>query len=110
MHILPPYQSAGGAAWYKGTANAIFQNIGFVDMYDPEYVLILSGDHIYKMNYAKMLAHHKKAGAGCTISVMEVPWEDAPRFGIMNVDENDTITDFEVKPALPKRELASVGF
>ena len=80
MHILPPYQSAGGASWYKGTANAIFQNIGFVDMYDPEYVLILSGDHIYKMNYAKMLAHHKKAGADCTISVMEVPWEDAPRF------------------------------
>ena len=79
VHILPPYQSAGGASWYKGTANAIFQNIGFVDMYDPEYVLILSGDHIYKMNYAKMLAHHKKAGADCTISVMEVPWEDAPR-------------------------------
>ena len=109
VHILPPYQSAGGASWYKGTANAIFQNIGFVDMYDPEYVLILSGDHIYKMNYAKMLAHHKKAGADCTISVMEVPWEDAPRFGIMNVDENDMITEFEEKPAHPKSNLASMG-
>ncbi len=109
VHILPPYQSAGGASWYKGTANAIFQNIGFVDMYDPEYVLILSGDHIYKMNYAKRLAHHKKAGADCTISVMEVPWEDAPRFGIMNVDENDTITEFEEKPAHPKSNLASMG-
>ena len=109
VHILPPYQSAGGASWYKGTANAIFQNIGFVDMYDPEYVLILSGDHIYKMNYAKMLAHHKKAGADCTISVMEVPWEDAPRFGIMNVDEIDTITEFEEKPAHPKSNLASMG-
>ena len=109
VHILPPYQSASGASWYKGTANAIFQNIGFVDMYDPEYVLILSGDHIYKMNYAKMLAHHKKAGADCTISVMEVPWEDAPRFGIMNVDENDTITEFEEKPAHPKSNLASMG-
>lgn len=109
VHILPPYQSAGGASWYKGTANAIFQNIGFVDMYDPEYVLILSGDHIYKMNYAKMLAHHKKTGADCTISVMEVPWEDAPRFGIMNVDENDTITEFEEKPAHPKSNLASMG-
>ena len=72
-------------------------------------MLILSGDHIYKMNYAKMLAHHKKAGADCTISVMEVPWEDAPRFGIMNVDENDTITEFEEKPAHPKSNLASMG-
>ena len=80
VHILSPYEAIGGAEWYKGTANAIFQNIGFVDMYDPEYVLILSGDHIYKMNYAKMLAHHKKAGADCTISVMEVPCrEDAER-------------------------------
>ena len=78
-------------------------------MYDPDYVLILSGDHIYKMNYDKMLAHHKKTGADCTISVMEVPWEEAPRFGIMNVDENDTITDFEEKPAQPKSNLASMG-
>ena len=109
VHILPPYQSANGASWYKGTANAIFQNIGFVDMYDPDYVLILSGDHIYKMNYDKMLAHHKKTGADCTISVMEVPWEEAPRFGIMSVDENDTITEFEEKPARPKSNLASMG-
>ena len=109
VHILPPYQSANGASWYKGTANAIFQNIGFVDMYDPDYVLILSGDHIYKMNYDKMLAHHKKTGADCTISVMEVPWEEAPRFGIMNVDENDMITEFEEKPAHPKSNLASMG-
>ena len=109
VHILPPYQSANGASWYKGTANAIFQNIGFVDMYDPEYVLILSGDHIYKMNYAKMLDQHKKTGADCTISVMEVPWEDAPRFGIMNVDGTDTVTEFEEKPAQPKSNLASMG-
>ena len=109
VHILPPYQSADGASWYKGTANAIFQNIGFVDMYDPEYVLILSGDHIYKMNYAKMLDQHKKTGADCTISVMEVPWEDAPRFGIMNVDGTDTVTEFEEKPAQPKSNLASMG-
>ena len=109
VHILPPYQSAGGASWYKGTANAIFQNIGFVDMYDPEYVLILSGDHIYKMNYAKMLAHHKKAGADCTISVMEVPWEEASRFGIMSVDGEDMITEFAEKPRQPKSNLASMG-
>ena len=109
VHILPPYQSANGASWYKGTANAIFQNIGFVDMYDPDYVLILSGDHIYKMDYDKMLAHHKKTGADCTISVMEVPWEEAPRFGIMSVDANDTITEFEEKPAKPKSTNASMG-
>ena len=109
VHILPPYQSADGASWYKGTANAIFQNIGFVDMYDPEYVLILSGDHIYKMNYAKMLDQHKKTGADCTISVMEVPWEDAPRFGIMNVDGTDTVTEFEEKPAQPKSNYAVTG-
>ena len=109
VHILPPYQSAKGATWFKGTANAIYQNIGFVDMYDPDYVLILSGDHIYKMDYAAMLAHHKRTGADCTISVMEVPWEDAPRFGIMNVDENDTIVEFEEKPKHPKSNLASMG-
>ena len=94
VHILPPYQSAGGAVWYKGTANAIYQNIGFVDLYDPEYVLVLSGDHIYKMDYSDMLRRHKEAKADCTISVMEVPWEDASRFGIMNVDGADNITEF----------------
>ena len=109
VHILPPYQSAGGAVWYKGTANAIYQNIGFVDLYDPEYVLVLSGDHIYKMDYSDMLRRHKEAKADCTISVMEVPWEDASRFGIMNVDGADNITEFEEKPKNPKSNLASMG-
>lgn len=110
VYVLPPREKEDAAfAEYRGTADAISQNIDFIDNQDPDYVLILSGDHIYKMNYAKMLAHHKKAGADCTISVMEVPWEDAPRFGIMNVDENDTITEFEEKPAHPKSNLASMG-
>ena len=109
VHILPPYQSAGGAVWYKGTANAIYQNIGFVDLYDPEYVLILSGDHIYKMDYSDMLRRHKETGADCTISVMEVPWEEASRFGIMSVDGEDNITEFAEKPREPKSNLASMG-
>ena len=109
VHILPPYQSAKGATWFKGTANAIYQNIGFVDMYDPDYVLILSGDHIYKMDYAAMLAHHKRVHADCTIAVMEVPWDEASRFGIMNVDGEDTITEFEEKPKQPRSNLASMG-
>ena len=109
VHILPPYQSASGASWYKGTANAIYQNIGFVDLYDPEYVAVLSGDHIYKMDYSRMLQHHKDAGAACTISVMEVPWAEASRFGIMSVDENDRITAFAEKPKEPRSNLASMG-
>ena len=109
VHILPPYQSATGASWYKGTANAIYQNIGFVDMYDPEYVVVLSGDHIYKMDYSDMLRRHKEAEADCTIAVMEVPWDEAPRFGIMNVDSADTIVEFEEKPKNPKSNLASMG-
>ena len=109
VHILPPYQSAGGAVWYKGTANAIYQNIGFVDLYDPEYVLVLSGDHIYKMDYSLMLRRHKATGADCTISVMEVPWEEASRFGIMAVDGDDNITEFAEKPKEPKSNLASMG-
>ena len=109
VHILPPYQSATGAVWYKGTANAIYQNRGFVDLYDPEYVLVLSGDHIYKMDYSDMLRRHKEAGAACTISVMEVPWEEASRFGIMSVDEQDRITEFAEKPKEPKSNLASMG-
>ena len=109
VHILPPYQSAKGATWFKGTANAIYQNIGFVDMYDPDYVLILSGDHIYKMDYAAMLAHHKRVHADCTIAVMEVPWEEASRFGIMTADAEGTITKFEEKPKEPKSNLASMG-
>ena len=109
VYILPPYQSAEGASWYKGTANAIYQNIGFVDLYDPDYVVILSGDHIYKMDYSRMLARHKETGADCTISVMEVPLSEASRFGIMNVDADDLITSFEEKPKVPKSNLASMG-
>ncbi len=110
VHILPPYMREGDkGTWFKGTANAIYQNIGFVDMYDPEYVVILSGDHIYKMNYDKMLEAHKAAGAACTISVLEVPWDEAPRFGIMAVDGEDNIVEFQEKPKQPKSNLASMG-
>lgn len=110
VHILPPYMREGDkGTWFKGTANAIYQNIGFVDMYDPEYVVILSGDHIYKMNYDKMLEAHKKANAACTISVLEVPWAEAPRFGIMAVDGEDNIVEFQEKPKQPKSNLASMG-
>ena len=110
VHILPPYVTEGEkGTWYKGTANAIYQNMGFIQLYDPEYVVILSGDHIYKMDYALMLEHHKKMDAACTISVMEVPMEEASRFGIMNVDENDMVYEFEEKPKKPKSNLASMG-
>lgn len=110
VHVLPPYATSGDSGtWYKGTANAIFQNISFIDLYDPEYVLILSGDHIYKMDYAKMLSHHKQTCADATISVLEVSMEEASRFGIMNVDEEDRIFEFEEKPAHPKSNLASMG-
>ncbi len=110
VHILPPYVKEGDkGTWYKGTANAIYQNIGFIELYDPDYVLILSGDHIYKMDYEKMLQHHRDTGADCTISVMEVPMDEANRFGIMNVDDNDIIYEFEEKPANPKSNLASKG-
>ncbi len=109
VHILPPYQSATGATWFKGTANAIYQNIGFVDLYDPDYVVILSGDHIYKMDYSDMVAVHKATGAACTISVMEVPWSEASRFGIMAVDGEDNIVEFAEKPKEPKSNLASMG-
>ena len=110
MLFRSPYMVEGDkGSWYKGTANAIYQNIGFVDMYDPEYVVILSGDHIYKMNYMKMVEAHKTAGAACTISVLEVPWDEAPRFGIMNVDDKDNIVEFQEKPKQPKSNLASMG-
>ena len=109
VHILPPYQGSKGGTWHKGTANATSQNIGFIDLYDPEYVVILSGDHIYKMDYSKMVARHKAAGAACTISVMEVPWSEASRFGIMAVDGNDMVTEFAEKPKEPKSNLASMG-
>ena len=109
VFVLPPYQKSSGSDWYTGTANAIYQNIPFIERYDPEYVLILSGDHIYKMDYTKMLDHHKKMGADCTIAVIEVPMEEASRFGIMNTREDTTIYEFEEKPAHPKSNLASMG-
>ena len=109
VYVLPPYQSAKAGEWYKGTANAIYQNLSFLESFKPENVLILSGDHIYKMHYGEMLKAHKESGAAVTIAVMPVPWEEASRFGIMNVDEEGTITDFEEKPAEPKSNLASVG-
>ena len=109
VYVLPPYQSAKSGEWYKGTANAIYQNLSFLESFKPENVLILSGDHIYKMHYGEMLKAHKESGAAVTIAVMPVPWEEASRFGIMNVDEEGTITDFEEKPAEPKSNLASMG-
>lgn len=109
VYVLPPYQKGKNSEWYKGTANAIYQNIGFVDEYDPEYVLILSGDHIYKMNYNKMLQQHKKTGADATIAVIDVPLDEASRFGIMNCHEDGTIYEFEEKPKQPKSTLASMG-
>lgn len=109
VYTLPPYQRGKGSEWYKGTANAIYQNIEFVDEYDPEYVLILSGDHIYKMNYNKMLKHHKQMGADATIAVMDVPLAEACRFGIMNCEEDGTVYEFEEKPKEPKSTLASMG-
>ena len=96
VHVLPPYQQISGANWYKGTANAIYQNLNFIERYDPEYVLILSGDHIYKMDYAKMIAQHKENGADCTISVIDVPLEEASRFGIINCNPDGTIYEFEI--------------
>ncbi len=109
VHILPPYQSTDGAGWYKGTANAIYQNIQFIERYSPEYVLILSGDHIYKMDYSNMIDFHKETGADCTIAVLEVPMEEASRFGIMNAREDGVIYEFEEKPKEPKSNLASMG-
>ena len=110
MYILPPYQSAGEkGSWFSGTANAIYQNIGFIENYDPENVLILSGDHIYKMDYSDMLREHIEKGAACTISVLQVSLEDATRFGIMNLGEDGYVREFEEKPAHPKSDLASMG-
>lgn len=109
VYVLPPYQSAEAGEWYKGTANAIYQNLGFLEGFSPDHVLILSGDHIYKMQYANMLKVHKKTGAAVTIAVMPVSWEEASRFGIMNVDDEGLITEFEEKPSEPKSNLASMG-
>ncbi len=109
VKILPPYQGKNGADWYKGTANAIYQNLQFIYNYDPDYVLILSGDHIYKMDYDKMLKAHKELGADCTIAVIDVTLEEASRFGIMSVDEENRIYKFTEKPKNPDSTKASMG-
>ena len=109
VHVLPPYQKASGSDWFKGTANAIYQHISFIDRYDPEYVIILSGDQICKQDYSDFLAFHKEKGADFSVAVMEVPWEEASRFGLMVTDENSKITEFQEKPKNPKSNLASMG-
>ena len=109
VFVLPPYQKGKSGEWYRGTANAIYQNIAFIEQYNPDYVLILSGDHIYKMDYNDMLNFHIRNGADATIAVRPVPWEEAPRFGIMNTDSNSRITEFEEKPKNPKSNKASMG-
>lgn len=107
--ILQPYSSNEGSKWFEGTAHAIYQNIDYIDQVDPEYVLVLSGDHIYKMDYDKMLETHKRNHASLTVAVIEVPIEEASRFGIMNTDDHDRIVEFDEKPAEPKSNLASMG-
>lgn len=107
--ILQPYSNNEGSKWFEGTAHAIYQNIGYIDQMDPEYILILSGDHIYKMDYEAMLDQHKETGASLTVAVTDVPWDEASRFGIMNTDDNNRIIDFEEKPAEPKSNHASMG-
>ncbi|WP_028784707.1 glucose-1-phosphate adenylyltransferase [Thalassobacillus devorans] len=110
VSVLPPYvQSEEGGGWYTGTANAIYRNIKFLNQYNPDHVLVLSGDHIYKMDYSDMLDYHKASGADATISVIEVPWDEASRFGLMNTNESGVITEFEEKPENPKSNLASMG-
>ena len=109
VHVLPPYQKASGSDWFKGTANAIYQHISFIDRYDPEYVIILSGDQICKQDYSEFLRFHKEKGADFSVAVMEVPWEEASRFGLMVTDENCRITEFQEKPKNPKSNLASMG-
>ena len=109
VHVLPPYQTAAGASWYEGTANAIYQNMAFIERYDPEYVIVLGGDHIYKMDYSKMLDYHIANNADSTIAVIDVPRSEASRFGIMTCDEEGRIVDFTEKPKEPKSALASMG-
>lgn len=109
IKILPPYMSQEGGRWFKGTANAVFENIHFIDTYDPKYVLILSGDHIYKMDYMKMLRYHKEKNADVTISVIKVPLKEASRFGILNTEDDYKIYEFDEKPETPKNDLASMG-
>ena len=109
LSVLPPYQGSGRADWYKGTANAIYQNINFIKRYDPDYVLILSGDHIYRMNYKKMLDQHKATSAVCTVATITVPMDEASRFGICNTNPDGSIYEFEEKPKCPKNNQASMG-
>lgn len=109
VHVLPPYQRRRGADWYKGTANAIYQNISFISRYNPDYVVILSGDHIYKMDYSKMIDFHKQHNADATISVINVPIKEASRFGILNTTEDGQVYQFEEKPKIPKSTNASMG-
>ena len=109
IHLLQPYQRANGSDWYKGTANAIYQNISFIERYDPEYVIILSGDQICKQDYSDFLRFHKEKNAEFSVAVMEVPWSEASRFGLMVADEDDKITEFQEKPKNPKSNLASMG-
>ena len=109
VSVLSPYQQVKGADWYSGTANAIYQNINYIDRYNPDYVVILSGDHIYKMDYSKMIAAHKENNADCTIAVIDVPIAEASRFGIMNTNPDGSIYEFEEKPAHPKSTNASMG-
>ena len=109
VSILPPHSKPGSTAWYSGTANAVYQNQNFIESFDPEYLLVLAGDHVYKMDYSSMLDYHKHVNADCTIAVIEVPLKDASRFGIMNTAEDDSITTFEEKPEVPKSNLASMG-
>ena len=109
VHILPPYATQTGGEWYEGTADAIYHNIDFIDEYDPQYVIILSGDHLYQMDYNLMLDYHKLMGADLTVAVKTVPWEDASRFGLMVVDDEMHITRFTEKPKNPQSNLASMG-
>lgn len=109
VYVLPPFVRARGGEWYQGTANAIHQNAGFIDQFSPQYVVVLSGDHIYKMDYSRMLDFHKQAGADATIAVIEVPWKEASRFGIMSTDREGRIVEFAEKPRQPKSNLASMG-
>ena len=109
VFVLPPYQTGKSGEWYRGTANAIYQNMAFIEQYHPDYVLILSGDHIYKMDYNAMLDYHISHGADATIAVREVPWDEASRFGIMNTDSDGKIIEFEEKPKKPKSNKASMG-
>ena len=109
VHVLPPYQTSSGASWYEGTANAIYQNMGFIERYDPEYVVVLGGDHIYKMDYSKMIDFHKANNADLTIAVLDVPLSEASRLGIMTCDDTLRVIDFTEKPKEPKSTLASMG-